>query len=79
LPGLAAAARGYSRPTAGTYHYEIGEKDASVFFALSLEKAIFVPGIVEHANFRTAEFLRDGAEIESWTRVIETVMRGKLI
>jgi hypothetical protein len=49
------------------------------FFALSLEKAIFVPGIVEHANFRTAEFLRDGAEIESWTRVIETVMRGKLI
>ena len=50
-----------------------GDYDASVFFALSLEKAIFRPGIVTYANIRTAEFLRPGAEIESWMRVVEAM------
>lgn len=58
--------RGNWRSATGTYQYEEGDYDASVFFALSLEKALFVPGIVEYANFRTEEFVRTDAEIESW-------------
>ena len=69
------AVRGNWRSATGTYAYEVGDYDASVFFALSLERAIFRPGIVKHANFCTAEFLRTGAEIESWMRVVETVTR----
>jgi hypothetical protein len=67
------AVRGNWRSATGTYNYEVGDYDASVFFALSLEKAIFRPGIVPYANFRTAEFLRTDAEIESWMCVIKTV------
>ena len=66
--------RGSWRSATGTYSYEAGDYDAAVFFALSLEKAIFVPGIVQYANFRTEEFLRSGAEVESWMRVVNTVM-----
>lgn len=36
------AVRGNWQSATGTYDYEIGDYDASVFFALSLEKAIFV-------------------------------------
>ena len=61
--------RGNWRSATGTYGYETGDYDAAVF-ALSLEKALFVPGIVPYANFRTEEFLRAGAEIESWISVI---------
>ena len=65
--------RGNWRSATGTYNYEIGDYDASVFFALSLEKAIFRPGIVSYANFRTAEFLRTNGEIESWECVVKTM------
>jgi hypothetical protein len=65
--------RGNWRSATGTYNYEAGDYDASVFFALSLEKAIFRPGIVTYANLHTAEFMRPGAEIESWERVVETI------
>jgi hypothetical protein len=67
--------RGNWRSATGTYNYEIGDYDASVFFALSLEKAIFRPGIVPYENFRTAEFLRTNAEIESWMRVVNIMTR----
>src|SRR5450631_3732394 len=67
------AMRGNWRSATGTYNYEAGDYDASVFFALSLEKAIFRPGIVTYANFRTAEFLRTGAEIEGWMSVVRAV------
>jgi len=67
------AIRGNWRSATGTYNYEVGDYDASVFFALSLEKALFRPGIVPYANFRTAEFLRTDAEIESWMCVVKTV------
>ncbi len=66
--------RGNWRSATGTYSYEPGDYDAVVFFALSLEKAIFVPGIVPYATFRTEDFLRAGAEMESWIRVMNTVM-----
>jgi hypothetical protein len=69
------AVRGNWRSATGTYNYEVGDYDASVFFALSLEKAIFRPGIVPYATFRTAEFLRTDAEIESWMCVVKTVTR----
>jgi hypothetical protein len=62
--------RGNWRSATGTYNYQAGDYDASVFVALSLEKAIFCPGIVKYANFRTAEFLRPGAELESWMAVV---------
>jgi|RhiMethySRZTD1v2_1073278.scaffolds.fasta_scaffold1695519_2 PD-(D/E)XK nuclease superfamily protein len=65
--------RGNWRSATGTYGYEAGDYDAAVFFALSLEKALFVPGIVPHASFRTDDFLRPGAEIDSWRRVIDTL------
>jgi hypothetical protein len=65
--------RGNWRSATGTYGYEAGDYDAAVFFALSLEKAIFVPGLVPYANFRTEEFLRPGVETESWNRVIDTL------
>ena len=68
--------RGNWRSATGTYNYEAGDYDASVFFALSLEKAIFRPGIVTYANLRTAEFLRAGAEIESWLSVVKEVTRS---
>jgi hypothetical protein len=67
------AVRGNWRSATGTYNYEVGDYDASVFFALSLERSIFRPGIVPYANFRTAEFLRTDAEIESWMCVVKTV------
>jgi hypothetical protein len=66
--------RGNWRSATGTYDYEVGDFDAAVFFALSIEKAIFVPGIVQYATFRTEDFLRPNAEIESWMRVVSTVM-----
>jgi hypothetical protein len=68
--------RGNWRSATGTYNYEAGDYDASVFFALSLEKAIFRPGIVTNANLRTAEFVRPGAEIESWMHVVNARWRG---
>ena len=66
--------RGNWRSATGTYSYEAGDYDAVVFFALSLEKAIFVPGIVPYATFRTEDFLRADAEMESWMCVMNTVM-----
>jgi hypothetical protein len=65
--------RGNWRSATGTYGYEAGDYDGAVFFALSLEKALFVPGIVPYANFRTEEFLRAGGEIDSWMRVVATI------
>jgi hypothetical protein len=67
------AVRGNWRSATGTYDYQVGDYEASVFFALSLEKALFRPGIITYANFRTAEFLRPNGEIESWMRVVKSV------
>ena len=53
--------------------YESGDYDASVFFALSLEKAIFVPGVVTKAAFRTEEFLRPNAELDSLQRTVNSL------
>lgn len=65
--------RGNWRSATGTYGYQTGDYDAAVFFALTLEKALFVPGIVPHATFRTEQFLCPGAEIDSWLRVVATI------
>lgn len=65
--------RGNWRSATGTYGYENGDYDAAVFFALTFEKGIFVPGIVQYATFRTEDFLRADAEIDSWVRVVDTV------
>jgi len=65
--------RGNWRSATGTYDYADGDFDAAVFFALSLEKAIFVPGIVRSAHFRTDDFMRPGAEFESWMRVVRAI------
>src|SRR5262249_45055345 len=65
--------RGNWRSATGTYDYAVGDFDAAVFFALSLEKAIFVPGIVRSAHFRTNDFMRPGAEFESWMGVVRAI------
>lgn len=64
------AIRGNWRSATGTYAYTDADYDVSAFVALSLEKVLFIPGVVPAFKAPTADFLRRGAEEESWTRAL---------
>lgn len=70
------ALRGNWRSATGTYAYTDADYDVLAFVALSLEKVLFLPGI--HPTFRasTADFLREGVELESWHQALQ-VFRAK--
>ncbi len=73
------AIRGNWRSATGTYAYTDTDYDVSAFVALSLEKAIFMPGI--HATFRasTSDFLRTDGEAQSWERALQVFKRKPLL
>jgi hypothetical protein len=71
------ALRGNHRSPTGTYAYGDADYDVSAFVALSLEKVLFVPGVVPALRPRTADFLRSGAELDSWARSRDAFFRKR--
>ena len=71
------AIRGNWRSATGTYAYTDSDYDVSAFVALSLEKVLFIPGVVPAFKAPTAEFLRQGAEEESWARALARFQQGR--
>ena len=67
--------RGNPRTGNGSRPYLEHEYDITAFFALSLERVIFLPGVHSTARFRTADFLRPGEEIQSWERALQVFKR----
>jgi hypothetical protein len=65
------AQRGNWRSATGTYAYTKADFDISAFVALSIEKVLFVTGILPTFKATTADFLRAGAEQESWERALQ--------
>jgi len=66
------AIRGNWRSATGTYAYRETDYDVSAFVAISLERVIFVPGVLPSFRATTADFLRPGSEENSWARSIRT-------
>ena len=64
------AMRGNWRSATGTYAYAPGDYDVAAFVALSLEKVLFLPGVLSQATFRTEDFLRENAERRSWIEAL---------
>ena len=64
------AIRGNWRSATGTYAYTDADYDVSAFVVLSLEKVLFIAGVVPAFRVPTADFLRFGAEEESWERAL---------
>jgi hypothetical protein len=65
------AQRGNWRSATGTYAYTEADFDVSAFVALSIEKVLFITGILPTFKATTADFLRAGAEQESWGRALQ--------
>ena len=58
------------------YDYADTDFDIAAFVALSLDRVLFVPGVVASFSARTPDFLRAGAEYQSWARAI-AVLAGR--
>jgi hypothetical protein len=70
------AIRGNWRSATGTYAYTDADYNVSAFVALSVEKVLFVPGVVPVFKASTANFLRSGAEEESWSHALAQFRNG---
>lgn len=64
------ATRGNWRSATGTYAYAPSDYDISVLVALSLEKALFLPGVLSQVTLRTEDFIRQNAEYTSWIEAL---------
>jgi hypothetical protein len=72
-----SAKRGFHGSAKGMFDYEADDYDVSVFFAGSIERAIFIAGVRKTFRATTADFLREGAEHSSLEAAI-LKFRGRL-
>ena len=63
--------RGNPRTGAGSYSYGTNDFDVTACVALSMERAIFVPGVHTSIRLTTADFRRDDGERQSWARALQ--------
>lgn len=71
--------RGNPRTGAGVYRYSASDYDVTAVVAMSLEKVLFFPGVHPALRLTTADFLREGAEAESWRRAIQAIGRDSSV
>jgi len=67
--------RGNPRTGAGTYAYAATDFDVTAVVALSLERALFFPGVQRSLRLTTADFLRPDGEAQSWARALAVFNR----
>jgi hypothetical protein len=71
--------RGNPRTGSGSYAYAETDYDISAVVACSLEKVLFFAGVQPVIRVSTADFLRPGAEAESWEQAVQTFRRKPLL
>jgi hypothetical protein len=67
--------RGNPRTSTGTYAYAAIDFDVTAVVALSLERALFFPGVHRSLRLTTADFLRPDGEGQSWARALAVFNR----
>ena len=67
--------RGNPRTGNGTYAYLTTDFDVVACVSISLERVVFVAGVHAKISLKTADFLRPGVEIQSWTRALDIFNR----
>ena len=65
--------RGNWRSATGTYAYNSGDYDIFAAVADSIERVLFIPGVVHAQTFRTSEFMEPDADCKSWDHALAMI------
>lgn len=69
--------RGFHGSKSGQFAYGAGDFDVAAFVALSIERVLFVPGVVDRWSARTEQFLGEHAELNSWRVALNELNKGE--
>lgn len=67
--------RGNWRSATGTYGYTDTDYDVTACVALSIERVLFFPGVHSAVRLKTSDFLRPGAEGQTWEHALQAFKR----